>query len=127
MAFHCRVLIALLLLYLNAQAGAAKTTSSGAWQPWLIGLTAVTVFIFIVFVLLIMNRIFCTKNKNQGDSDNNHSGGDECVKQDIELLPEDRNKNQKDSDSNHSGDDGTAASNEYCNPAIIEDEKRTNL
>ncbi|XP_048470301.1 small integral membrane protein 24 [Rhincodon typus] len=117
MAFHCRVFLALLLINaVYAQAGAAKATTNGSWQPWLVGLTAVTVFIFIVFVLLIMNRIFCTKN-------------DKHDQPAIELSPGDRNKNHEDSDSdrNRSACDGTPASNVYSNPVIIEDEKRTSL
>uniref|UniRef100_A0A803KFT6 Uncharacterized protein n=1 Tax=Xenopus tropicalis TaxID=8364 RepID=A0A803KFT6_XENTR len=41
----------------------AERASSGgnsyALQPWLLGLTAVVVFLFIVFILLIVNRLWC--------------------------------------------------------------------
>ncbi|XP_048416017.1 small integral membrane protein 24 isoform X1 [Stegostoma tigrinum] len=115
MAFHCRVFLALLLINaVYAQAVAAKAATNGSWQPWIVGLTAVTVFIFIIFVLLIMNRVFCTKN------DKHHQP-------DMELSPDDRNKNQEDSDSNRSACDGTPAANAYSNLVIIEDEKRTSL
>lgn len=30
-------------------------------KPWLVGLTAVVVFLFIVFVLLLANRVWCSK------------------------------------------------------------------
>ncbi|XP_048416018.1 small integral membrane protein 24 isoform X2 [Stegostoma tigrinum] len=99
MAFHCRVFLALLLINaVYAQAVAAKAATNGSWQPWIVGLTAVTVFIFIIFVLLIMNRVFCTKN------DKHHQP-------DMELSPDDR----------------TPAANAYSNLVIIEDEKRTSL
>lgn len=40
-----------------------KSTASGSHQlqPWLVGLTAVVVFLFIVFLLMIINRVLCYK------------------------------------------------------------------
>ncbi|NXK22931.1 SIM24 protein, partial [Arenaria interpres] len=33
-------------------------TGSKVLQPWLLGLTAVVVFLFIIFVLLLVNRLW---------------------------------------------------------------------
>lgn len=32
-------------------------------KPWLVGLTAVVVFLFIVFILLLVNRLWCSKER----------------------------------------------------------------
>ncbi|XP_014804486.1 PREDICTED: small integral membrane protein 24 [Calidris pugnax] len=48
----------LVLLVLVATAQGQAVTSSTVLEPWLLGLTAVVVFLFIVFVLLLMNRLW---------------------------------------------------------------------
>ncbi|KAM6113479.1 small integral membrane protein 24 [Phoenicopterus ruber ruber] len=48
----------LVLLVLAATAQGQASTSPKELQPWLIGLTAVVVFLFIVFVLLLVNRLW---------------------------------------------------------------------
>jgi len=42
---------------------AASDTSKVTLQPWLVGLAAVVGFLFIVFVLLIVQRLFFKKDK----------------------------------------------------------------
>ncbi|XP_072262471.1 small integral membrane protein 24 [Pyxicephalus adspersus] len=49
---------------------ASSSSNSRVFQPWLLGLTAVVVFLFIVFSLMIINRLFCKKNKNEYDEEN---------------------------------------------------------
>ncbi|XP_068012551.1 small integral membrane protein 24 [Melanerpes formicivorus] len=49
-------LLVLLILATTAQGQAG--TSPKELQPWLVGLTAVVVFLFIVFVLLLANRLW---------------------------------------------------------------------
>uniref|UniRef100_V9LDB0 Transmembrane protein C19orf77-like protein n=1 Tax=Callorhinchus milii TaxID=7868 RepID=V9LDB0_CALMI len=62
MAFTSPALLLLLLLgAAHAQSGGAKADTVAVWQPWLVGLTAVIVFIFIVFSMLILNRLLCKK------------------------------------------------------------------
>ncbi|XP_019345460.1 small integral membrane protein 24 isoform X2 [Alligator mississippiensis] len=53
-----------------APTGAVKSTASGSHQlqPWLVGLTAVVVFLFIVFLLMIINRVLCYK-KHRDEED----------------------------------------------------------
>ncbi|KAG8519118.1 Small integral membrane protein 24 [Galemys pyrenaicus] len=51
--------------------GGGETCQSWFWAPfppaekrpeqWLVGLTAVVVFLFIVFVILLVNHVWCTK------------------------------------------------------------------
>ncbi|KAM9215410.1 small integral membrane protein 24 [Leptosomus discolor] len=48
----------LVLLVLATTARGQAGTGSKELQPWLIGLTAVVVFLFIVFVLLLINRLW---------------------------------------------------------------------
>ncbi|KAM9174385.1 small integral membrane protein 24 [Mergus octosetaceus] len=48
----------LLLLALAATARGQEIVVSKQWQPWLIGLTAVVIFLFIVFVALLANRFW---------------------------------------------------------------------
>ncbi|XP_056678370.1 small integral membrane protein 24 [Monodelphis domestica] len=38
-------------------------------QPWLMGLTAVVGFLFIVFVLMLVNRLWCSKKRNNEDEE----------------------------------------------------------
>ncbi|XP_074060264.1 small integral membrane protein 24 [Macrotis lagotis] len=38
-------------------------------QPWLQGLTAVVVFLFIVFVLMLANRFWCSKKRNDEEEE----------------------------------------------------------
>ncbi|NXW37179.1 SIM24 protein, partial [Phaetusa simplex] len=45
-------------------------------QPWLLGLTAVVVFLFIVFVLLLVNRLWQIRMRRwDGDASCTHLGG----------------------------------------------------
>ncbi|XP_038627338.1 small integral membrane protein 24 [Tachyglossus aculeatus] len=37
-------------------------------QPWLVGLSAVVGFLFIVFILMIINRIWCYKNRSDDEA-----------------------------------------------------------
>nr|XP_047933519.1 small integral membrane protein 24 [Anser cygnoides] len=48
----------LLLLALAATARGQEALGSKQWQPWLVGLTAVVVFLFIVFLVLLANRFW---------------------------------------------------------------------
>ncbi|XP_074664984.1 small integral membrane protein 24 [Strix aluco] len=48
----------LVLLVLVATAQGQAGTGPKELQPWLVGLTAVVIFLFIVFVLLLVNRLW---------------------------------------------------------------------
>lgn len=54
------VLSALLLLPAEAQNGRRL-------KPWLVGLTVVVVFLFVVFVLMLAHRIWCSRKRANDD------------------------------------------------------------
>ncbi|XP_069597941.1 small integral membrane protein 24 [Ranitomeya imitator] len=67
------VLGLLFVISINAQQGerqGSSSSSSSGFEPWLLGLTAMVVFLFIVFILLIINRVWCKKRKNNDEKDN---------------------------------------------------------
>ncbi|XP_075046136.1 small integral membrane protein 24 isoform X1 [Mixophyes fleayi] len=68
------ILSLLLVISTNAQQDVLKASpnaSARILQPWLIGLTAVVVFLFIVFVLMIVNRVWFKKDKVENDDEDN--------------------------------------------------------
>ncbi|XP_069779086.1 small integral membrane protein 24 [Narcine bancroftii] len=98
MTWACRTLVALLSISaVRAQDGGAKASSSLYWQPWMTAFAAVTVFLFIVFAGLIMNRVLCAKGRGNDESS-------------TKLNIEER----------------TSASGDLCNPTMDND-KITNL
>ncbi|XP_027706963.1 small integral membrane protein 24 isoform X1 [Vombatus ursinus] len=70
------VLSSLLLSSVDAQEVIERTL-----QPWLVGLTAVVVFLFIVFVLMLANRFWCSKERNHDDEE------EELEKNQSDLNP----------------------------------------
>ncbi|XP_078527065.1 small integral membrane protein 24 [Lissotriton helveticus] len=66
MASTYPLLMALVLLAsAEAQQANRATAPTRVLQPWLVGLTAVVVFLFIVFVLMIINRVWCKKKRHE--------------------------------------------------------------
>lgn len=60
------VLILLAMSYCQAQqAGLRASTERIVLQPWLVGLTAVVGFLFIVFVILIAKRLFFKQQREE--------------------------------------------------------------
>ncbi|XP_039421965.1 small integral membrane protein 24 [Corvus cornix cornix] len=55
----------LVLLVLTATAQGQADTGPKVLQPWLIGLTAVVVFLFIVFVMLLVNRLWNLRRRRK--------------------------------------------------------------
>ncbi|KAG7515036.1 hypothetical protein JOB18_048158 [Solea senegalensis] len=45
----------------SAEKGARSNVKAASWTPWLVGLTAVVVFLFIVFTILIVRRLLKKK------------------------------------------------------------------
>ncbi|XP_068942803.1 small integral membrane protein 24 [Petaurus breviceps papuanus] len=58
------VLSALLLSSVDAQEVIERSL-----QPWLTGLTAVVGFLFIVFVLMLARRFWCSKERNEEEEE----------------------------------------------------------
>ncbi|KAK1152567.1 small integral membrane protein 24-like [Acipenser oxyrinchus oxyrinchus] len=65
------------------QAGRMSESTSGTktLQPWLVGLIAVVGFLFIVFTLLIVKRLFYQKDKPEGDDESSVDGHDNLTLQ----------------------------------------------
>ncbi|TFK02142.1 relaxin-3 receptor 1-like [Platysternon megacephalum] len=65
--FPLRAVLFSLLFIASSQAqdGAVQGTTAGSrtLQPWLVGLTAVVVFLFVIGVLMIINRVWCYKKR----------------------------------------------------------------
>ncbi|KAF4798485.1 small integral membrane protein 24 [Turdus rufiventris] len=57
----------LVLLVLAATTQGQTDTGPKVLQPWLIGLTAVVVFLFIVFVVLLVNRLWKLRRHRKED------------------------------------------------------------
>ncbi|XP_028627625.1 small integral membrane protein 24 [Grammomys surdaster] len=53
----------LLLAALLLTPAEAQQASERRLKPWLVGLAAVVGFLFIVFVLLLVNRVWCSKGR----------------------------------------------------------------
>ncbi|XP_030075145.1 small integral membrane protein 24 isoform X2 [Microcaecilia unicolor] len=92
----------LLILSSEAQPGGAKattTTGTRTLQPWLVGLTAVVVFLFIVFTLMLVNRLWCKKEKRQeGEEDfakaRSKDAGFDNIALEVEAEPEKSNEDK---------------------------------
>ncbi|XP_060089419.1 small integral membrane protein 24 [Heteronotia binoei] len=82
---------------------------SKSLQPWLVGLTAVMCFLFVIFVATLINRFFCSKMKS----------AEETPKRDAELRAE-HNVYDNIVMEMEEGTSKTAAPE-------MEDDKRTNL
>ncbi|XP_036433976.1 small integral membrane protein 24 isoform X1 [Colossoma macropomum] len=73
--FHLRNLLACLLLSVSicqARTGGLRTAAQEkvTLQPWLVGLAAVVGFLFIIFFILIVKRIFFKKdNRDEMETD----------------------------------------------------------
>ncbi|RXM31549.1 Small integral membrane protein 24 [Acipenser ruthenus] len=81
MVLPLRSLACFLLLVSAAaaqQAGRVSESTSGTktLQPWLVGLIAVVGFLFIVFTLLIVKRLFFQNDKPEGDDESSIDGHD---------------------------------------------------
>ncbi|XP_031460465.1 small integral membrane protein 24 [Phasianus colchicus] len=63
-----RVPVLLLLAALTATTQ-GQTAGSQQLQPWLIGLTAVVVFLFVVFVLLLAGRLWRLRTRREHEDD----------------------------------------------------------
>ncbi|XP_011371007.1 small integral membrane protein 24 [Pteropus vampyrus] len=81
-------LVLSILLFLPAE---AQKATGRRLKPWLVGLTAVVVFLFIVFVLMLANRIWCSRRRAEDDE----FGMESNLYQDVDLSKEDKEKKEK--------------------------------
>ncbi|XP_051894262.1 small integral membrane protein 24 [Pristis pectinata] len=104
-------------------AGAATANTSVVWQPWMTGFTAVTVFLFIVFAVMIIKRTLCSKNKETEQSSTNLINNERS--RDIEMFGTSltldvRNKETEESSTSSNSEERTSASEGYSNPTMAE-------
>ncbi|XP_015220856.1 small integral membrane protein 24 [Lepisosteus oculatus] len=79
MSLQRRSLACLLLAVSACEAehgGLRASSSTATLQPWLIGLAAVVGFLFLVFVLLIIKRVFFKTDEPEGAGERRKSGQD---------------------------------------------------
>ncbi|XP_066552142.1 small integral membrane protein 24 [Amia ocellicauda] len=98
MFVHRSLLVCLLLAVsaCEAQHGGLRSNSgSVTLQPWLVGLAAVVGFLFIVFVLLIVKRVFFKKDESHEKPERPWMQG-----QDNPVLQMDTVKEQEDTQTN---------------------------
>ncbi|XP_058019347.1 small integral membrane protein 24 [Ahaetulla prasina] len=76
--------------------GLVKETTDGstALQPWLVGLTAVTVFLFVMFMANLINRIFFFQkkdDKNEMENIESKGSAEENVYENKAMDPDEEN------------------------------------
>ncbi|XP_072775496.1 small integral membrane protein 24 [Taeniopygia guttata] len=92
----------LVLLVLASTAQGQAGTGPKVLQPWLIGLTVVVVFLFFVFVVLLVNRLWSLRKKRKekdhaetlGTDRLGRSGHVNQAAEDWEELSYDRQQNK---------------------------------
>ncbi|XP_060038217.1 small integral membrane protein 24 [Erinaceus europaeus] len=63
-------------------------------QPWLVGLAAVVGFLFLVFILMLVNRVWCSKAKPE-DEEASDMVRMETHYEEVELSSKDKEKKKK--------------------------------
>ncbi|XP_004447550.1 small integral membrane protein 24 isoform X2 [Dasypus novemcinctus] len=80
-----------LLLVLGAlllSPAAAQQASPPRLKPWLVGLAAVVGFLFIVFVLMLANRIWCSKEREEEEEEGTTFRMETPLYQEVDLSNE---------------------------------------
>ncbi|KAM9689050.1 small integral membrane protein 24 [Trichechus inunguis] len=94
------VLVTLLLTPSEAQQDTGKRM-----QPWLVGLIAVVGFLFIVFVYLLANRIWCSKARDK-DEEEAEFREQPNVCPDMDLSKKDKKEKRKKEKKNKHAEKG---------------------
>ncbi|OCT97491.1 hypothetical protein XELAEV_18009718mg [Xenopus laevis] len=100
MSTLCSVVIGLILVFSAMAQGTNRASSVGnsyTLQPWLLGLTAVVVFLFIVFVLLLVNRMWFKKKKQGSIEENPKEERVEINAYENKAMEKDDDDEEKDS------------------------------
>ncbi|XP_060227158.1 small integral membrane protein 24 [Meriones unguiculatus] len=71
----------------------AQQASERRLKPWLVGLAAVVGFLFIVFVLMLVNRVWCSKARAEDEEIAVRM--EHIVSQNMESSKEDKKKQKK--------------------------------
>ncbi|GAB5567528.1 small integral membrane protein 24 [Prionailurus iriomotensis] len=67
----------------------AQEAAQGHLKPWLVGLAAVVGFLFIVFLLMLANRIWCSKVRDEDEGEPRFRIE---TNQDVDLSERDKRK-----------------------------------
>ncbi|XP_060153376.1 small integral membrane protein 24 [Globicephala melas] len=79
----------LLLCTLLLSPAEAQQASGRHLKPWLVGLAAVVGFLFIVFILMLANRIWCSKERAE-DEEGSAFRRDPHLYEEVDLSKEDK-------------------------------------
>ncbi|XP_067590384.1 small integral membrane protein 24-like isoform X2 [Pseudorca crassidens] len=79
----------LLLCTLLLSPAEAQQASGRHLKPWLVGLAAVVGFLFIVFILMLANRIWCSKERAE-DEEGSAFRRDPHLYEEVNLSKEDK-------------------------------------
>ncbi|XP_029071617.1 small integral membrane protein 24 [Monodon monoceros] len=79
----------LLLSTLLLSPADAQQASERHLKPWLVGLAAVVGFLFIVFILMLANRIWCSKERAE-DEEGSAFRRDPHLNEEVDLSKEDK-------------------------------------
>uniref|UniRef100_H0XKE7 Small integral membrane protein 24 n=2 Tax=Otolemur garnettii TaxID=30611 RepID=H0XKE7_OTOGA len=86
--------LVLLLGVLFLPAVEAQQATERRLKPWLVGLAAVVGFLFIVFVLMLANRIWCSKARAE-DEEETAFRMETNVYHDVHLSKEDKKEKKR--------------------------------
>ncbi|XP_076977300.1 small integral membrane protein 24-like [Tamandua tetradactyla] len=81
----------------------AQQASGGRLKPWLVGLAAVVGFLFVVFVLMLANHIWCSKARDE-DEEEAAFRMETHLYQDPDLSNEDKKKKKKEKKAKKEGE-----------------------
>ncbi|XP_024595825.1 small integral membrane protein 24-like [Neophocaena asiaeorientalis asiaeorientalis] len=79
----------LLLSALLLSPADAQQASERHLKPWLVGLAAVVGFLFIVFILMLANRIWCSKERAE-EEEGSAFRRDPHLNEEVDLSKEDK-------------------------------------
>nr|XP_058916090.1 small integral membrane protein 24-like [Kogia breviceps] len=63
-------------------------------KPWLVGLAAVVGFLFVIFILMLANRIWCSKERAE-DEEESAFRMDPYLNEEVDLSKEDKKGKKK--------------------------------
>ncbi|XP_059774800.1 small integral membrane protein 24-like [Balaenoptera ricei] len=79
----------LLLSALLLSPAEAQQASERQLKPWLVGLASVVGFLFIIFILMLANRIWCSKERAE-DEEESAFRMDPYLNEEVDLSKEDK-------------------------------------
>ncbi|XP_069857996.1 small integral membrane protein 24 isoform X1 [Dipodomys merriami] len=102
----------------------AQQATERRLKPWLTGLAAVVGFLFIVFVLMLANRFWCSKTR-AGDEEEQVMRAES--RQNPDLSQEDKKEKREEKKAQKKGESNLALELGEIEPPETEKEKKTVL